>query len=92
MRTNIPSFRLPEKSSTDEIANILNIGVTIRYNSPVESLASLLEPSAKGEGSVLRDKPYFDSVFIGSGAPRGKDLEICPAATLTANLHGSHPY
>ena len=63
MRTNIPSFRLPEKVLNGEIDSILNMGVEIRYNSPVESLGALL-----AEG--------FDSVFVGSGAPRGKDLDI----------------
>jgi NADPH-dependent glutamate synthase beta subunit-like oxidoreductase/ferredoxin len=63
MRTNIPSFRLPEKVLTDETDAILNMGVDIRYNSPVSSLKAVLD-----EG--------FDAVFIGSGAPRGKDLEL----------------
>src|SRR6202522_2584746 len=50
MRTNIPSFRLPERVLTEEIDAILNMGVDIRYHSPIESMASLL---AQG----------FDSVF-----------------------------
>ena len=37
MRTNIPSFRLPEQVLTDETDAILNMGVEVRYNSPVES-------------------------------------------------------
>jgi formate dehydrogenase beta subunit len=63
MRTNIPSFRLPEKVLDDEVGTVLNMGVDIRYNSPVESMKSLL-----GE--------KFDAIFVGTGAPRGKDLEI----------------
>jgi len=63
MRTNIPSFRLPERVLTEEIDNILNMGVEIRYNSAIESMAALL-----GQG--------FDAVFVGSGAPRGKNLEL----------------
>ena len=63
MRTNIPSFRLPENVLMDEINMILDMGVEIRYNSPVESLQKLL-----GEG--------YDAIFVGSGAPRGKDLEL----------------
>ena len=63
MRTNIPSFRLPEQVLTDETDAILNMGVEIRYNSPVESLRAVLD-----EG--------FDAVFVGSGAPRGKDLDL----------------
>ena len=63
MRTNVPSFRLPEKVLNEEIDMILNMGVDIRYGTPVSSLKSLL----KGE---------FDAVFVGTGAPRGKDLEL----------------
>ena len=63
MRTNVPSFRLPESVLNEEIDNILNIGVDIRYNTPVTSLKGLLDQR-------------FDAVFVGSGAPRGKDLEL----------------
>ena len=63
MRSNIPSFRLPETVLMDEINMILDMGVEIRYNSPVESMTKLL-----GEG--------YDAIFVGSGAPRGKDLEL----------------
>ena len=38
MRTNIPSFRLPEQVLDDEVGTILDMGVDIRYNSPVSSL------------------------------------------------------
>jgi len=73
MRTNIPSFRLPAQVLDDEIDSILNMGVEIRYNSPIESMASLL-------------KQNFDAVFIGSGAPRGKNLEI-PGRYETDRIH-----
>jgi formate dehydrogenase beta subunit len=63
MRYNIPSFRLPEAVLNDEVDTILNMGVDVRYSTPVESLKALLEEN-------------FDAVFIGSGAPRGKDLDI----------------
>jgi formate dehydrogenase (NADP+) beta subunit len=63
MRSNIPSFRLPETVLMDEINMILDMGVEIRYNSPVESMSGLL-----AEG--------YDAIFVGSGAPRGKDLEL----------------
>ena len=73
MRTNIPSFRLPASVLDGEIDSILNMGVDIRYNSPIESMASLLEQS-------------FDAVFIGSGAPRGKNLEL-PGRYETDRIH-----
>jgi formate dehydrogenase (NADP+) beta subunit len=63
MRSNIPAFRLPEKVLGEEIGYILDMGVDIRYSSPVESMRALL-----GEG--------YDAVFAGTGAPRGKDLDI----------------
>ena len=63
MRTNIPSFRLPESVLDRECGDILNMGVDIRYNSPVASMKALLD-----EG--------YDAIFVGTGAPRGKDLEI----------------
>ena len=43
MRTNIPSFRLPESVLDDEIDMILDMGVDIRYNSPVSSMKALLD-------------------------------------------------
>ncbi|HEY5093309.1 MAG TPA: FAD-dependent oxidoreductase, partial [Acidimicrobiales bacterium] len=63
MRTNIPEFRLPDKVLEDETQVILDMGVDVRYNSPIESMRSLL-----AEG--------FDAIFVGVGAPRGKELEI----------------
>jgi formate dehydrogenase beta subunit len=63
MRTNIPAFRLPASVLDEETATIINMGVDIRYNTPVNSMKALL-----AEG--------FDAIFVGSGAPRGKELEI----------------
>jgi formate dehydrogenase beta subunit len=73
MRSNIPSFRLPEHVLAEEIDYILDRGVDIRYNSPVESMRQLL---AGG----------FDAVFVGSGAPRGKNLEL-PGRYDTPRIH-----
>lgn len=73
MRSNIPSFRLPERVLGDEINYILDMGVDIRYNSPVSSMKALL-----GE--------RFDSIFVGSGAPRGKDLDV-PGRNASARIH-----
>jgi formate dehydrogenase (NADP+) beta subunit len=73
MRSNIPAFRLPERVLMEEIDLILNMGVDIRYNTPVNSMRELL-----GRG--------FDAVFVGSGAPRGKDLDI-PGRHDTDRIH-----
>jgi len=74
MRTNIPSFRLPEQTLDEEMDYILDMGVDIRYNSPVESMKSLLDQG-------------FDAVFVGTGAPRGKDLDIPGRTEAAANIH-----
>jgi len=63
MRINIPSFRLPASVLDEECGYVIDMGAEVRYQTPVTSLAGLLD-----EG--------YDAVFIGSGAPRGKDLEI----------------
>ena len=63
MRINIPAFRLPAKVLDEEVDYILDMGVDIRYDSPVSSMKALL-----AEG--------YDAVFVGSGAPKGKELDI----------------
>jgi formate dehydrogenase beta subunit len=73
MRTNIPAFRLPAKVLDDETQTIINMGVDIRYGTPVKSMKALLAEK-------------FDAIFIGSGAPRGKELEI-PGRHDTDRIH-----
>jgi formate dehydrogenase beta subunit len=73
MRTNIPAFRLPPSVLDEEIDMILDMGVDIRYSSPITSLKALLEED-------------FDAVFVGSGAPRGKELEL-PGRHDTDKIH-----
>ncbi len=63
MRFNIPAFRLPEQVLNEETQCIIDMGAEVRYNTPVTSMHALLD-----EG--------YDAVFVGSGAPKGKDLEI----------------
>lgn len=64
MRINIPAFRLPEEVLDEEIGYITGMGVDVNYDSPVASLRSLVDSRA------------FDAVFVGSGAPKGKELEL----------------
>jgi formate dehydrogenase beta subunit len=64
MRTNIPSFRLPAGVLDEEIQYIVGMGVDLRLGSPIKSMKALL------------DSNEFDAVFVGSGAPKGKDLEL----------------
>ncbi|MEH6472526.1 MAG: FAD-dependent oxidoreductase [Halopseudomonas sp.] len=63
VRSQIPSFRLPETVLDEEVDLILNMGVNTRFGSDISSLKSLLEES-------------FDAVFVGTGAPSGRDLDI----------------
>ncbi|MBI2793022.1 MAG: FAD-dependent oxidoreductase [Ignavibacteria bacterium] len=74
MRTQIPSFRLPISVLDEEIGYITNMGIHTHYNTFVSSLRSIL------------DKDY-DAVFVGTGAPRGKNLEIPGRVEGIKNIH-----
>ena len=63
MRTQIPSFRLPETVLDEEVDYILNMGIHTHFKTYVSSLREVL------------DKGY-DAVFVGTGAPKGKDLKL----------------
>jgi NADPH-dependent glutamate synthase beta subunit-like oxidoreductase len=63
MRSQIPSFRLPASVLDEEVGYILDMGVVTQFNTEVTSLKSVL------------DKDY-DAVFVGTGAPRGKGLNL----------------
>jgi formate dehydrogenase (NADP+) beta subunit len=73
MWNNIPRFRLPPSVLDEEIGMILEMGVDLRCNHPVTSLKAVLD-----EG--------WDAVFIGSGAPRGKELDL-PGRHDTDRIH-----
>ncbi|HEU4626426.1 MAG TPA: FAD-dependent oxidoreductase, partial [Steroidobacteraceae bacterium] len=74
MRTNIPSFRLPASVLNEEIQQIIGMGVDLKLNHPIKSMKALL---AQG----------FDAVFVGSGAPKGKDLQLPGRQEAAANIH-----
>jgi NADPH-dependent glutamate synthase beta subunit-like oxidoreductase/ferredoxin len=74
IRSQIPKFRLPETVIDEEVGYILDLGVDFRAGHRIDSLKALL-----GEG--------FDAVFIGSGAPRGRDLEIPGRREAAAHIH-----
>jgi NADPH-dependent glutamate synthase beta subunit-like oxidoreductase/ferredoxin len=75
MRTNIPAFRLPPEVLDEEIDMILRMGVEVRYNHRIESLKELLDDGG------------YDAVFIGSGAPKGKELKLPGREEGDANIH-----
>ena len=64
MRTNIPQFRLPPRILDEEINYIVDMGAEVRFNHRIESMRELL------------DNGGFDAIFVGTGAPRGKELEL----------------
>ncbi|HEY1725323.1 MAG TPA: FAD-dependent oxidoreductase [Steroidobacteraceae bacterium] len=74
MRSNIPSFRLPASVLDEEIGMILGMGVTLQLDSAVRSLRQLL------------DRGGYDAVFVGTGAPKGKELEL-PGRHDTDRIH-----
>ena len=74
MRTNIPSFRLPANVLDEEVNRIVDFGVETRFGHEVTSLKAVLD-----EG--------FDAVFVGTGAPKGKDLDVPGRKEAAANIH-----
>ncbi|MCY3758367.1 MAG: glutamate synthase, partial [Acidobacteria bacterium] len=73
MRTNIPAFRLPASVLDEEIDYIVDMGADLRLNTPVNSMRELLD-----EG--------YDAIFVGSGAPKGKNLNI-PGRNDSDRIH-----
>jgi formate dehydrogenase (NADP+) beta subunit len=73
MRINIPAFRLPASVLDEEVNMILDMGVDLRLSTPVTSMRALL-----AEG--------YDAIFVGSGAPKGKELDI-PGRRDTDRIH-----
>ncbi len=63
MRVNIPSFRLPATVLDEECGYVIDMGADMRYGTTVDSLQGLLD-----EG--------YDAVYVGSGAPKGKELDL----------------
>jgi NADPH-dependent glutamate synthase beta subunit-like oxidoreductase/ferredoxin len=74
MRTNIPSFRLPAQVLDEEIGYVIGMGADLRLGSPVASMRQLL------------DEGGFDAVFVGTGAPKGKELKL-PGRADTDRIH-----
>src|SRR5438552_2392664 len=74
IRTQIPKFRLPEPIIDEECDYILNLGIEFRGGCRVDSLKSLLAED-------------WDAIFVGSGAPRGRDLDIPGRKEAAANVH-----
>ena len=74
MRSQIPKFRLPETVIDEEVGYILDGGVEFRAGQAIDSLGSLL-------------KEGYDAIFVGTGAPRGRDLDIPGRKEAAAHIH-----
>ena len=74
MRTQVPRFRLPESVIDEETGYILDLGVEFRGSERIDSLSALL-----GQG--------YDAIFVGCGAPRGRDLDLPGRWEAKDNIH-----
>jgi len=74
MLSQIPAFRLPIEVLDEEVNYILDLGIHTHFKTYVSSLKEVL------------DKNY-DAVFVGTGAPRGRDLDIPGRKQADANIH-----
>jgi NADPH-dependent glutamate synthase beta subunit-like oxidoreductase len=74
MRTQIPAFRLPEEVLDEEVNYILDMGVHTHFNTFVESMKEILEKD-------------YDAIFVGTGAPKGRNLNIPGREEGDKNIH-----
>jgi NADPH-dependent glutamate synthase beta subunit-like oxidoreductase len=74
MRSQIPAFRLPESVLNEEVDRILNFGAETHFNYDVTSLKKVLDEN-------------FDAVFVGTGAPKGRDIDIPGRLEVQDNFH-----
>ena len=74
IRSQIPRFRLPEEVIDEEVGYITGLGMEVRLGHSVDSLKDLLAEN-------------YDAVFIGTGAPRGRDLDLPGREEARANIH-----
>ena len=74
IRSQIPAFRLPESVIDEEIGYITDLGPEMRLGQRIDSLKAVLDED-------------YDAVFVGTGAPRGRDLPIPGRNEAAANIH-----
>ena len=74
IRSQIPRFRLPESVIDEEVGYITGLGPVMRLGERVDSLKAMLEAE-------------YDAIFIGTGAPRGRNLELPGREEAAANIH-----
>ena len=74
MRSQIPAFRLPEEVLDEEVNYIIDMGVHTHFNHFVDSMREVLEQD-------------YDAIFVGTGAPKGRDLHIPGREEGDKNIH-----
>jgi NADPH-dependent glutamate synthase beta subunit-like oxidoreductase len=74
IRSQIPKFRLPDSVIDEEVGYITNLGMEMRLGQGVDSLKALLAED-------------YDAIFVGCGAPRGRDLPIPGREEAGKNIH-----
>ena len=74
IRSQIPRFRLPEEVIDEETGYVLALGAELRADVRIASMKRLL-----AEG--------WDAIFVGTGAPRGRDLDIPGRREAAAHIH-----
>ncbi len=74
MRTQVPRFRLPETVIDEEVGYILDLGVELRGGERIDSMRTMLAGN-------------YDAIFVGSGAPRGRALELPGSDDAAAHIH-----
>ena len=74
IRTQIPRFRLPESVIDEEVGYILDLGVTFKSGHRIESMKALLSED-------------YDAIFVGCGAPRGRDLNLPGRQEASEQIH-----
>src|SRR5579872_555147 len=74
MRSQIPKFRLPRSVIDEEVGYIVDMGAKLRLGQRIDSMKALMAED-------------WDAIFVGCGAPRGRDLEIPGRQEAAANIH-----
>jgi formate dehydrogenase beta subunit len=72
--SQIPRFRLPMEVIDEEVNFILNLGVEFRSGTRIDSMKKVLQEN-------------YDAVFVGTGAPRGRDIDVPGRKEGAANIH-----
>ncbi len=74
MRTQIPAFRLPESVLDEEVNYIIDMGIHTHFNTYVSSMKEIIGKE-------------YDAIFVGTGAPKGRNLDLPGRAEADENIH-----